>query len=146
MSAYRQLIFLIGHHNGSSWTPISPIFPSNVKPSPPLIPISHLWVLLNVMQHIHDIVFSDPYLTSLLPHTPFVDLREQRIWATTLVPLVLTLILRSSGPNGPDIAQIIWWSIAPMMAGLTTLIRKWIKDGRQDLQKLEELKYDSKGA
>jgi hypothetical protein len=105
-----------------------------------------LWALLNITQHAHDVVFSDPYLLSLIPHTRLVDLREQRIWGVTLLPLTLALILRSSGPHGADIAQIAWWSVAPIMAGLATLIHKWIKDGRQDLRKLETLKYDSKGA
>lgn len=105
-----------------------------------------LWVLVNVTQHAHDIAFADPYLLSLIPHTPFFNLREQRFWAVTLLPLTLALILRSSGPHGGDTAQIAWWSIAPLMAGLVALIRRWIKHGRQDLQKLEGLKYEFKGA
>lgn len=98
------------------------------------------------MQHAHDAVYLDPYLLSLVPHTPFFDLREQRIWPITLPPLALALTFRSWGPQGADTAQIAWWSTAPLMAGLVTLIRKWIRDSRQDLQKLEELKYESKGA
>jgi len=139
-------MFLAGHQDGSSWTPISPILSSDAHPSQALIPIPRLWVLFNVTQHAHDIVFADPYLLSLIPHTPFFNLRKQRLWAVTLLPLALALILRSSGPHGADTAQIAWWSIAPLMAGLAALIRRWIKNGGQDLQKLEELKYGFKGA
>jgi hypothetical protein len=143
---HRQLLFLIGHGHGSSWTPVSPILSSDARLRQPLIPIPRLWTLLNIVQHIHDMIFSDPHLLSLIPHTALVDLREQRVWAITLLPLVLVLILRTSGPQGPDTAQIVWWSIAPVMAGITTLIRQWIREGRRDLQQLAQLKYEFKGA
>jgi len=145
-SLLLQLMFLIGHKNGSSWTPISPILSSDARLRQPLIPTSRLWTLLNITQHIHDMMFSDPHLQSLIPHTPLVNLREQRIWAITLLPLTLALILRTSGSQGPDTTQIVWWGIAPAMAGITSLIRQWIREGRQDLQQLTKLKYKSKGA
>lgn len=139
-------MFFLGHRDGSSWTPVSPVLASATHPSQPLIPLAYLWTLLNILQHIHDIFMMDPALRSYIPHISFVDLKKQRLWPTTLIPLVLVFMLRSWGSKGADVAQIAWWSISPVVAGLCYVVEKWVEDGRQDLDRLEKLKYEAKGA
>lgn len=139
-------MFLLGHRSGSSWTPLSPVLASATHPSQPLIPLAYLWTLLNIVQHLHGIFIMDSTLRSYIPHITLIDLKKQRLWPVTLIPLILVLLLRSWGSKSADIAQIAWWSISPVVAGLCYVVGRWVEDGRQDLDRLERLKYEAKGA
>ncbi|KAF8305205.1 hypothetical protein DL93DRAFT_2160372 [Clavulina sp. PMI_390] len=151
--------FFCGRYNATStWNPIRPLLSSPSYPSQPLIPLAQFWALLNILQHSHDILVLDSTLQRYIPPMCFaipysssepplrVDFRKQRMWPLALVPLLISIFLRSAGEEGLDLAQIVWWSVAPFVAGLVYLVSGWMDEGRREVEGLGALRYEAKGA
>lgn len=57
-----------------------------------------------------------------------------------IVAPLLSLVLKK------DLAQTLFWSIPVVIAGISLQAEKWMSEGRENVDKLERLKYTSKGA
>ena len=132
VASSRQLIFLVNVR--SQTTPLSAIFP--LSSPQPLIPFSPFWTFLCIVQHLHDIILLDPKPFFTIPHL----MRSFRAWPITLIPPFVSIILRK------DFVQTAWWCLPAILSILPAVVQFWIAASKEDLDKLDRLRYKAKGA
>ncbi|KDQ11052.1 hypothetical protein BOTBODRAFT_190014 [Botryobasidium botryosum FD-172 SS1] len=139
LSLILQFIFL----NKSAWstqtaTPLSIFF--SEAPAP-LLGGAVLFTLVHISVLILDI--------GLLPPDPNLKIDTLPSFIHPLLPvrgLFLLLAPTISFLMRKDMAQTIWWALPAGVHSIVWLSSKWIEAEAQSLQKLEELRYNAKGA
>ncbi|KAF8506317.1 hypothetical protein JB92DRAFT_2962687 [Gautieria morchelliformis] len=140
-------------------TPVHVFIPNVKTPLPNLIPFAtwftllNIIMLLNLMLHLpkdmsfprllHSILSS---LMSWLPlhiqelagrHVPFPITWTAGLFISPAIIAMFTVT---------DIPQILWWSLPNIVLGIVVLVTSWIKQTSLDMERLEKMKYEAKGA
>lgn len=139
-------------------TPVHVLFPVK-KPSPSLIPFANWFallniiMLLNVMLHLpKDLSFPrvlHSVLNSLMSRLPIhiqEATRPHIPLPVTLTACLCTFPLSVAVSTVRDIPQILWWSLPDIVILTVVLVRSWIKGTNLDMEGLEKMKYEAKGA
>jgi hypothetical protein len=111
--------------------------------------MSNILLLLNVALHLPPNLSFPRFLRAILALFP--RHAQDRIFVSIPLSLKLTACLLCIPPLlavlvTSDAAQIIWWSFPILIVGIFVLVLFWIAEVKQDIGKLEKMKYTAKGA
>ncbi|KAF8313961.1 uncharacterized protein EI90DRAFT_3091082 [Cantharellus anzutake] len=139
-SIVLQLFFFFqASTRNPAWTPLSEVLPSE-NPQP-RIPVAHFWTLLNILYHVHSILLLRPgYISPALLETYIRRVHSIPIWLVTIIAPTLSVLLRR------DVPQYVWWSIPGCVTAAVTSAKQSIKQSREDILHLTNLKYNLQGA
>ncbi|EIN12737.1 hypothetical protein PUNSTDRAFT_60770 [Punctularia strigosozonata HHB-11173 SS5] len=142
LSGFLHLVYLFSPNTDSPLAPFLSSDPSRTQWSKPSIAV---FVLFQVTLHAG---FGLLFLT-----------RHEEEWLTErgVIPLPMSLSYRRllicsaiipslSFLAGRDWATVIWWCTAGVMGMFGQTLRKWMSQGDQKIQRLEELRYVAPGA
>ncbi|KAG8984054.1 hypothetical protein FRB90_005600 [Tulasnella sp. 427] len=125
-------------------TPLGMIF--KFAPSP-LIPLPALFTILAIALHVLDSISltNDPRKSLLDVDMPFDTsnvlegpLRKRAI--LYLIAPFMSAVLRRS------LSQTVWWLTPAIVIGLVALAQKWMRETDEGVERLEDLRYDARGA
>jgi len=150
ITLFLQLLFLF-----SQRTPLHILHPNLKTPAPPLIPLSTLFTMLNIVALLNSALYLPEDM--VLPHAinqikSRVFSEAQEALSTSLpFPLMWGVLLSSLAPaisilGVKDVPQILWWAFPALVVGIAGLVISWIRDTKAELMSLEKLKYEAKGA
>jgi hypothetical protein len=110
-------------------------------------------MLLNLTLHLpKDMSFPrllHSILSSLMPWLPLhiQELADRHVpfpisWTASLFisPTVVAVFTVA------DFPQILWWSLPNVVLGIVVLVTSWIKQTGLDMERLEKMRYEAKGA
>jgi hypothetical protein len=144
LGSHSHVLYLF---SPSGSDPISNIFDTTTGSRP--LPFAttftflHLLLFVNLNQH-----FLPPHLTiknwlysmSRSDLAAWIPLSYKQTVAIAVVAPVLSLIAWRSASCS------LWWSLAGLVTGLCWVIERWNQEGERQVQELEGLKYEAKGA
>lgn len=125
-------------------TPLGMIF--KFAPSP-LIPIPTFFTILAICLHVLDSLSLSkaprvslldvemPFNASAVLEGPF----RKRAMLYLIAPFMSAVLRRS-------FSQTFWWLMPAIIIGLVALAQKWMRETDEGVERLEELRYDARGA
>lgn len=155
---FSQVIFMLLPRQ---ITPISMFFPNHKTPRSPLIPLATFWtlfdtlILLNLVYRLpKDLSFPRllrywilrstdslkiPHHTRQALHR-HLPLSEMQSGLLLCIPPTIAIV------RIVDIPQILWWALPLFVFTSQMLVISWIKETEREMESLEKLKYEAKGA
>ncbi|KIJ54544.1 hypothetical protein M422DRAFT_24493 [Sphaerobolus stellatus SS14] len=153
---FFQLWFLVSPREA---TPFHILHPYVKTPLPPLIPMSALFslvaltVLLNVVLYLPEHLTLPRVIRSGIRQIVSCLPRNSQVLVNSFIPLskIWSIGLLSIAPLlsiifVADVPQIIWWLFPVLVMGTVVLSISWIEDTNVQIDRLEKMKYEAKGA
>jgi undecaprenyl pyrophosphate phosphatase UppP len=127
------------HSSSSATPPKTPLSPFFDSPPQSPIPLAFIFCIIAISAHLLHV----PLLVSSarLPTFPksFQPHIEVRMIPELIVAPLISLVMKK------DLAQTLFWTIPVVVAGVLLQAERWIIEGREAVDRLERLKYTSKG-
>jgi hypothetical protein len=140
-------------------TPMHVFFPNPRTPLPRLIPFAtsftllDILLLLNIVLHLpKNLSFPRLLYSTISKFIPRLPLHIQEMvrphiplpigWtsAALCVPSLVSVMTFT------DLPQILWWFSPLFIVGIVVLVMSWIREAETEMGRLENLKYEAKGA
>ncbi|KAI0346030.1 hypothetical protein BDW22DRAFT_1370486 [Trametopsis cervina] len=140
LSAVLHISYLL---NGSGETPFAAILP-RTAPSPP-IPGASAFIFLALFVHANlslHLVSPQHAVRSNLANTfaGHVPLRQPFIFLASLIAPVLAVCLSRS------LVDVMWWCFTLNLAAFIFSAQRWFRQEAEAIQRLENMRYDARGA